>query len=161
MTAPTPEPLEDRASAREGARAFFHGSAVELDGKGVLVLGPSGSGKSSLALALLGFGATLICDDGVWVDPPGAPDGPAMLRRPDGAPELIEARGIGLLKAGPVRAEAPLSLVVDLSRREPHRLPPSRLVTFGTARIVVILAMSNPMLTSGLVQLLRHGRADT
>ena len=46
-----------------------HCSVVEIDGSGVLIEGPSGAGKTSLALALLerasqqGLDAALVCDD--------------------------------------------------------------------------------------------------
>jgi serine kinase of HPr protein (carbohydrate metabolism regulator) len=42
---------------------MVHGSAVAIDGNGLLLLGPSGSGKSDLALRLIDRGAKLICDD--------------------------------------------------------------------------------------------------
>ena len=34
-----------------------HGSCAALDGRAILILGPSGSGKSALALALMSLGA--------------------------------------------------------------------------------------------------------
>jgi len=40
-----------------------HASCVDFDGKGVLILGASGSGKSSLALACMSLGARLVGDD--------------------------------------------------------------------------------------------------
>ncbi|GAB5448841.1 HPr kinase/phosphorylase [Gymnodinialimonas sp.] len=148
-----PEALADRASSRDGDRLFFHASAVALEDKGVLILGPSGSGKSTLALALLAQGTKLICDDGVWLK-----DG--QLHRPDKAPDLIEARGVGLLFAGPIRPQAPLSLVVDLSRAEPKRLPPRRMVSVQDQRVELILAAGQTTLAASLIHLLRHGRAD-
>ena len=43
--------------------AIVHGSAVAVDGGGVLLRGASGSGKSDLALRLIDAGAMLIADD--------------------------------------------------------------------------------------------------
>ncbi|MEC8388619.1 MAG: hypothetical protein VX098_10900, partial [Pseudomonadota bacterium] len=40
-----------------------HGTCVAIDGAGVLLRGPSGSGKSDLALRLIDGGATLVGDD--------------------------------------------------------------------------------------------------
>ncbi|MFM5886059.1 MAG: HPr kinase/phosphorylase, partial [Novosphingobium sp.] len=40
-------------------------TAVAIGGRGVLIEGAPGSGKSSLALALIDRGAALIGDDGV------------------------------------------------------------------------------------------------
>ena len=42
-----------------------HGTAIDIDGAGILLLGPSGSGKSDLALRLIDGGARLVADDRV------------------------------------------------------------------------------------------------
>lgn len=118
-----------------------------------MILGPSGSGKSTLALALMALGAELISDDGVWLNG-------AQLQRPEQAPALIEARGVGLLNAGPLRHTAPLSVVVDLARTEPHRLPPRRMATAGGANIPLILGAEQTTLAPTLLHLLRFGKAD-
>jgi HPr kinase/phosphorylase len=92
----------------------IHGTCVALDGQGLLLRGPSGSGKSDLALRLIDRGAGLVADDlcQIWreddrlmADLPAAV-GAAFRGR-------IEARGIGMLTLayfGPVS----LALVVDL-----------------------------------------------
>ncbi|QXT39697.1 HPr kinase/phosphorylase [Gymnodinialimonas ceratoperidinii] len=147
------EDLAARASSQDGERLYFHASAVSVEGKGALILGPSGSGKSSLALALMSLGARLIADDGVWVEA-------ARLQRPEAAPTLIEARGIGLLHAGPLCQSAPLALVVDLSRPEPARLPERRWGTIHGRKVELILAAGRTTLAPALCQLLRYGRAD-
>ena len=41
----------------------IHASTVALEGRAVLISGPSGSGKSDLALRLLDRGFTLVSDD--------------------------------------------------------------------------------------------------
>lgn len=151
--AQAPEELAHWASEQDGARLYFHGTAVAVDGQGALILGASGSGKSSLALALMGLGAELISDDGVWLDG-------ACLGRPENAPPLIEARGVGLLNAGPICETAPLSLVVDLSRIEPDRLPPRRMVSAGGEKAKLILGAGQTTLAPTLFHLLRFGRAD-
>ena len=43
--------------------ALLHATTVAIDGAAVLLLGPSGSGKSDLALRLIDRGATLVSDD--------------------------------------------------------------------------------------------------
>jgi hypothetical protein len=55
-----------------------------------------------------------------------------FLERPDTATDLIESRGIGLLRAGSIHGRAPLELVIDLDTAEPERLPPRRNVTTGS-----------------------------
>lgn len=152
MPALPPEPLGPRATATDGARLTFHGTAVAVDGKGVLILGPSGSGKSSLALALIAQGAQLISDDTVWLEA-------ATLSRPETVAPLIEARGIGLLHAGPLCPQAPLSLVIDLSRAEPDRLPSRRQAQVGATTAPLILAAGQPTLAPAVLHLLRYGQA--
>ncbi|MDO8653366.1 MAG: hypothetical protein Q7R66_14365 [Undibacterium sp.] len=44
-------------------RIPIHGSAVEIDGRAVLICGHSGLGKSSIASSLIGFGGKMISDD--------------------------------------------------------------------------------------------------
>jgi serine kinase of HPr protein (carbohydrate metabolism regulator) len=41
----------------------IHGTCIAIDETAVIFLGPSGSGKSDLALRLIDEGATLIADD--------------------------------------------------------------------------------------------------
>ena len=89
---------------------LVHGTAVAIDGGGVLIRGPSGAGKSDLALRLIDAGAQLVADD------------QALLRRaadrvivsaPAAIKGLIEIRGLGILPI-PALDEAPLVLLVDL-----------------------------------------------
>jgi len=98
----------------------LHATAIALGPQGALFLGASGSGKSELALALIALGAELISDDLVRVTK-GA-EGWPMLSGPGRMAGVIEARGVGLLTVRH-RAEAPLSLIVDLDRVETARLP--------------------------------------
>ena len=77
--------------------------------QGVLILGPSGSGKSDLALRLIDQGFSLVADDRVLLWTSG---GRLFGRAPETLTCLIEARGVGILKA-PVPDFAPVSLAVD------------------------------------------------
>ncbi|MCL2448807.1 MAG: HPr(Ser) kinase/phosphatase [Polyangiaceae bacterium] len=73
----------------------LHGVLVDVYGVGVLLLGPSGIGKSECALALVRRDHRLVADDVVRCDwrPPGAIFGePAELLR-----HHIEIRGLGVL----------------------------------------------------------------
>ncbi len=102
----------------------LHASCVARNGRGVLIRGSSGAGKSGLALQLLAFGADLVSDDRteIWSE------GPRLLARaPDTIQGLIEARGVGILRLSflPI---AEISLVIDLDQTESERLPPRRRV---------------------------------
>ena len=100
----------------------MHASAVALDGRGVLICGPSASGKSSLALELIALGADLIADDQVVIAQHGAT---LLASPPPDIAGLIEARGIGLLKRAWV-SDVPLALMIDLDLDETERLPAIR-----------------------------------
>lgn len=49
--------------ARADGPGPLHASCVSIDGLGVLIMGPSGSGKSDLSLRLIDRGALLVSDD--------------------------------------------------------------------------------------------------
>lgn len=103
----------------------LHGTGVALGGAGLLILGPAGSGKSSLALSLMALGAALVADDRTELRRPD--DGPPVMSAPLALRGLIEARGIGILRAE-AQGSARLVLCVDLGAVEPDRLPQRRWV---------------------------------
>jgi HPr kinase/phosphorylase len=125
---------------------------------GVLICGASGSGKSTLALEFMALGADLIADDGIRIDLGQEPGSVPFLERPDTATDLIESRGIGLLRAGSIHGRAPLELVIDLDTAEPERLPPRRNVTTGSVERPLILGAGHPSLAVSVAWMLRHGR---
>lgn len=91
-------------------------TCVAIQGRAVLIEGEPGSGKSSLALALIDRGAELIGDDGVVL----VPAGESLLARPHpNTRGLIEVRNLGLLTL-PVRDEAPAALVLRLDEQAPR-----------------------------------------
>lgn len=100
-----------------------HGTTVALDGAGILLRGPSGSGKSDLALRLIDAGARLVADDQTELWRRGDA---VMARCPATIAGQIEVRGLGILRF-PHLAEAPLGLVVDLIAPDAvERLPEPR-----------------------------------
>ncbi|MEM7687933.1 MAG: HPr kinase/phosphatase C-terminal domain-containing protein [Pseudomonadota bacterium] len=99
-------------------------SAVAIDGRALLIEGPPGLGKSSLALALIERGAQLIGDDGVTVR---AHENRASLiaSPPPNIEGLLEVRGVGLV-AVQTAEPAPVALILTLLRPEQsnsERLP--------------------------------------
>ena len=134
---------------------ILHATCVAVDGRGLLILGPSGSGKSALALRLVSRGAALVADDLTRVE--------RMEERlvascpnPDLA-GLIEARGVGVLRA-PALAMTTLALVADLGQAETDRLPPKRHVTILGVPLSLVLQVQNDHFPDALMLYLRHGR---
>jgi HPr kinase/phosphorylase len=104
--------------------AAIHGTAISVDGVGVLIRGPSGSGKSDLALRMIDCGAYLVADDRIILEPI---DGALEARGPVTLQGKIEVRGLGVVSL-PETKVAPvvkIELVVDLSesRDEIERMP--------------------------------------
>ncbi len=92
----------------------LHGTAIVLDGDGVLLRGPSGSGKSDLALRLIDSGARLVADDQIELRDIGTAP---RLSAPATIAGQLEIRGVGIVPV-PHQASAPLRLVVDLRPRD-------------------------------------------
>jgi len=96
---------------------YIHATAVLIDGKGLLIRGPSRAGKSTLALDLLErFSATLIGDDRVEISNVG---GQLLLRGHPLIAGKIEKRGATPLDSKildvPFAASGMAHYVIDLS----------------------------------------------
>ncbi|MDM7931221.1 HPr kinase/phosphorylase [Tabrizicola sp.] len=133
---------------------ILHGSCVAVEGRGLLILGPSGSGKSSLALRLIGLGAVLVADDRTDVSVAG---GNLIARCPAPIRGLIEARGVGLLRS-PVVDSAAITLVADLGQPEVQRLPPLRKITILGCEVDLVLHPQNGHFPQALLLYLQQGR---
>ena len=118
-------------------------SCVAIGGRAVLIEGPPGSGKSSLALALIDRGATLVGDDGVMLEAGGG----GLLASPH--PEiagLLEVRNLGLI-AYPVATRVPVALVIALDPDAPRFIETAAQVErAGIALPLVQLWPDNPAL---------------
>jgi len=85
--------------------------------RAVLIEGAPGSGKSSLALALIDRGAALVGDDGVLLERRGA----RLWALPPPAIEgLLEIRNVGLARLA--AAAAPVALVLRLDPQAPRHI---------------------------------------
>lgn len=96
----------------------IHATAVAFEGHALLLLGPSGSGKSDLALRLIEAGGVLVADDRVMAEPDG--QGGLLLSSPTPIAGRMEVRGIGLVRLP--HAPALAALALDLGR-PPERMP--------------------------------------
>ena len=97
-----------------------HATCIEVGGTAVLLRGAPGSGKSDLALRLIGGGARLIADDYTEVE---ENNGCLMVKAPGTIAGMMEVRGLGLI-AMECASQSTLGLVIDLvPGHEVERLP--------------------------------------
>ncbi|QYK43670.1 MAG: serine kinase [Paracoccaceae bacterium] len=136
-------------------RTTVHATCVALTPRtGLLLLGASGAGKSSLALMLMGLGARLVADDRTIL----GREGDALIAAaPAEISGLIEARGVGILRADPM-ARARVVLAADLDATEAERLPPRRRIVFCGCEIDLVQGAATPHFPHALIQYLRGGR---
>lgn len=99
----------------------IHASSVAIGGRAVLISGPSGSGKSDLALRLIDRGAKLISDDYTMVVRSGeklVASAPSTIRG------KIEIRGLGIVEIANVET-VPVAMIIRLGQAI-ERLPESQ-----------------------------------
>jgi len=135
---------------------ILHATAVTVAGRGLLIRGASGSGKSGLALEMMARGATLVADDRVIVS---LRDNTLWLAPPAPLTGMIEARGLGLLYAD-ISGPAPLTAVLDLDTLETARLPQRRETMLHGQRIPLLHKTAHPYFPAALVQYLKGGRRE-
>jgi serine kinase of HPr protein (carbohydrate metabolism regulator) len=88
-----------------------HASCIERAGRALLIAGPSGSGKSDLALRLIDRGATLISDDYTILTRVGQQ---LMAHAPETIKGKIEVRDLGIIEMKATQDVA-VALIIDLS----------------------------------------------
>src|SRR6187551_1728567 len=96
----------------------LHASTVAIDGRAVMISGPSGSGKSDLALRLLDRGFVLVSDDQTLVR---KDNGRVLASAPPTIRGKLEVRGVGIVEMETID-NVPLALVVELTS-DIQRLP--------------------------------------
>ena len=117
-------------------------SCVAVNGKAVLIEGPPGSGKSSLALALIDRGAMLVGDDGVALD---LRDGVLWASPPPNIAGKLEIRNVGIVDL-PV-TPAPVALLIRLDEDAPRHIDRAeRAELLGRAVPLVRLWPGSPVL---------------
>jgi serine kinase of HPr protein (carbohydrate metabolism regulator) len=118
----------------------LHASTVASGGRAVLISGPSGSGKSDLALRLLDRGFVLVSDDRTIVKREGDR---LIASAPPAIAGKLEIRGIGIIDIER-DDDVPIALIVELTS-EIERLPEDsreRLVLGAKVPFVTIDAMT-------------------
>lgn len=103
-----------------GDEHLLQASAVAIGGRALLIEGAPGSGKSSLALALIDRGARLIGDDGVRLKLDG---NRVIASPPPNIAGMLEIRGVGIVELPTASAPVALILALDLeTARFPDQL---------------------------------------
>ncbi|WP_374441494.1 HPr kinase/phosphorylase [Stella sp.] len=134
--------------APDAAELLLHATTVAVAGVGVAITGPSGSGKSDLALRLIDGGARLVADDQTLV---ARRADLLTARAPPAIAGLLEVRGIGIVRL-PSLAEAELRLIVAaVPPAEVERMPePASRTLLG---VVLPLLRLDPFAASAAAKL--------
>ena len=135
---------------------IIHAGCVAFRGRGVLILGASGTGKSGLALQLMALGCDLVSDDRTAL---AAREGVLIAAAPTAIRGRVEARGVGILRARTVSA-ARVVMAVDLDEIEGGRLPPQRSTTLLGVDLPVLHGVAGPHFPAAILQYLQGGRAE-
>lgn len=104
-----------------------HATTVAIGGRGVMLTGASGAGKSDLALRLIDRGAVLVSDDYTLL---ATQAGSLLAAPPATIAGRMEVRGLGIVDV-PYRAQAPVALVVTLGPEEERMPEPQRTILLG------------------------------
>lgn len=134
---------------------IVHASCVSIDGKGVLIKGASGAGKSSLSLQLLALGADLVADDRTVLS---SSDSGVIASCPPQIQGTIEARGVGLLTA-PTAPSTVLHCVVDMDLVEHNRIPDEKNLTLLGRDYPLFYRVDGIHFAASLWLMVRHGRS--
>lgn len=132
-TNPDARPVSDWPVSDWPVSETLHATCIAIGGRTVVIEGPSGSGKSDLALRLVDRGAVLVSDDYTFFRRDGA-----VLRAspPFAIAGRMEVRGIGIISM-PYRTDMPVALAITI---DPH--PPRMPDGFGTRTIAGIAVPS-------------------
>ncbi len=130
-------------------------TGVAIGGRGVLIEGAPGAGKTSLALALIDRGAVLIGDDGVAIAVSG---GRLLASPPPATTGLIEVRNVGIITRHYAR-RVPIALVVRLDRDAPRHVEAADTCTIAGCALPLIRLYpdSNVLALRAELALERHG----
>jgi len=130
----------------------MHATCVDFNGSGVLILGRSGSGKSSLAINLIALGSKLVADDQCELV---KKNNSFRIFKPASLPNSIEVRGIGLVSV-PTVVETRLDWVVNMDEAETERMPDLRFTEIGGYRVPTVFGKNMEDLASRIYVLVSN-----
>ena len=125
---------------------------MDINGSGVLIVGSSGSGKSSLAINLLALGSKLVADDQCELV---KKNNRFSVSKPASLPNSIEIRGVGLVSV-PMVVETSLDWVVNMDEAETERMPDLRFTEIGGYRVPTIFGKNMDELASRIYVLVSN-----
>ena len=131
---------------------IMHATCVDINGSGVLIVGRSGSGKSSLAINLIALGSTLVADDQCEIV---KKNNKLCVFKPTSLPSSIEIRGIGLVSV-PMVVETSLDWVVNMDEAEEERMPDLRFTEIDGCKIPTIFGKNMDDLASRIYVLVSN-----
>ena len=131
---------------------IMHATCVDVNGSGILIVGRSGSGKSSLAINLLALGSKLVADDQCELVRKN--DG-FRISKPASLPKSIEIRGVGLVSV-PMIVETSLDWVVNMDEAEKERMPALRFTEIDGYKIPTIFGKNMDDLASRIYVLVSN-----
>ncbi len=130
----------------------MHATCVDINGSGVLIVGRSGSGKSSLAINLLALGSKLVADDQCEIV---KKNNKFCVFKPASLPSSIEIRGIGLVSV-PMVVETSLDWVVNMDESEKKRMPDLQFTEIDGYRIPTVFGKNMDHLASRIYVLVSN-----
>ena len=131
---------------------IMHATCVDVNGSGVLIVGRSGSGKSSLAINLLALGSTLVADDKCELV---RKNNRFRISKPASLPKSIEIRGVGLVSV-PMVNETSLDWVVNMNEVEKERMPTPRFTEIDGFRVPTVFGKDMDDLASRIYVLVSN-----
>ena len=131
---------------------IMHATCVDVNGSGILIVGRSGSGKSSLAINLLALGSKLVADDQCELI---RKNNGFRISKPASLPKSIEIRGVGLVSV-PMVNETSLDWVVNMDEVEKERMPTPRFTEIGGFRVPTVFGKEMDGLASRIYVLVSN-----
>jgi len=130
----------------------LHATTVSWKGRAAMLVGPSGSGKSSLALQLMALGCDLVSDDQTEITREGER---LIARAPKAIKGKIEARGFAILDAATID-QSEIVCVIDLGVIEKDRLPQDKSIEICGKAIKLFHNPGKSLLQGAVLQYLKH-----